>query len=57
MALADQASRRFAQAVADAASVLAPEQRRKLADRIDTLAGLRASLASRLFPPPPNRIG
>jgi protein CpxP len=36
MALADQASRRVAQAIADAASVLTPEQRRKIADRIDT---------------------
>ena len=40
MALADQASRRVAQAIADAASVLTPEQRRKIAERIDTLAGL-----------------
>ena len=36
MALADQASRRVAQAIADAASVLTPEQRRKIAERIDT---------------------
>ncbi|HZO48433.1 MAG TPA: periplasmic heavy metal sensor [Xanthobacteraceae bacterium] len=35
MALADQATRRFSQALADAASVLNPEQRRKLAERID----------------------
>lgn len=35
MALADQASRRVSQALADAATVLSPEQRRKLADRID----------------------
>ena len=35
MALADQATRRFTQALADAASVLSPEQRRKLAERID----------------------
>jgi periplasmic protein CpxP/Spy len=35
MALADQATRRFSQALADAASVLSPEQRRKLAERID----------------------
>jgi len=35
MALADQATRRFSQALADAASVLSPEQRRKLADRVD----------------------
>ena len=35
MALADQATRRFTQALADAASVLNPEQRRKLAERID----------------------
>jgi periplasmic protein CpxP/Spy len=36
MALADQASRRFAQAIGDAASVLTPEQRRKFAERVDT---------------------
>ena len=36
MALADQASSRVAQAIADAASVLTPEQRRKIAERIDT---------------------
>lgn len=35
MALADQATRRFSQALADAASVLNPEQRRKLAERVD----------------------
>jgi len=35
MALADQATRRFTQALADAASVLSPEQRRKLAERVD----------------------
>lgn len=35
MALADQATRRFSQALADAASVLSPEQRRKLAERVD----------------------
>jgi protein CpxP len=35
MALADQATRRFTQALADAASVLNPEQRRKLAERVD----------------------
>jgi len=32
IALADQASRRFSQAIADAATVLSPEQRRKIAD-------------------------
>ena len=36
MALADQASRRVSQAIADAASVLTPDQRRKIAERIDT---------------------
>lgn len=35
MALADQASRRIAQAIGDAASVLTPEQRRKIAERIE----------------------
>lgn len=35
MALADQATGRFTQALADAASVLNPEQRRKLAERAD----------------------
>lgn len=35
MALADQATRRVSQALADAATVLSPEQRRKIADRID----------------------
>jgi Spy/CpxP family protein refolding chaperone len=35
MALADQATRRVSQALADAATVLSPEQRRKLADRMD----------------------
>jgi periplasmic protein CpxP/Spy len=35
IALADQATRRFTQALADAASVLNPEQRRKLAERVD----------------------
>jgi periplasmic protein CpxP/Spy len=35
MALADQATSRFTQALADAASVLSPEQRRRLAERID----------------------
>jgi protein CpxP len=35
MALADQATRRFTQALGDAASVLSPEQRRKLAERAD----------------------
>jgi periplasmic protein CpxP/Spy len=35
MALADQATRRFSQALGDAASVLNPEQRRKLAERVD----------------------
>jgi Spy/CpxP family protein refolding chaperone len=35
MALADQATRRISQALADAATVLSPEQRRKLADRMD----------------------
>jgi periplasmic protein CpxP/Spy len=35
MALADQASRRVAQALGDAASVLNVDQRRKLAERID----------------------
>jgi Spy/CpxP family protein refolding chaperone len=35
MALADQASRRFTQALGDAASVLSPEQRNKLAERVD----------------------
>jgi periplasmic protein CpxP/Spy len=33
--LADQASRRVSQALADAATVLSPEQRRKIAERID----------------------
>jgi Spy/CpxP family protein refolding chaperone len=32
IALADQASRRISQALADAATVLTPEQRRKIAD-------------------------
>jgi protein CpxP len=35
MALADQASHRIAQALGDAASVLSPDQRRRLAERID----------------------
>jgi periplasmic protein CpxP/Spy len=35
MALADQASRRLSQGIADAASVLSVEQRRKLADRME----------------------
>jgi Spy/CpxP family protein refolding chaperone len=39
MALADQASRRIAQAIADAASVLTPEQRRTLASRIEQRRG------------------
>jgi Spy/CpxP family protein refolding chaperone len=37
MALADQASRRVSQAIADAATVLNADQRRKIADRIDRL--------------------
>lgn len=41
MALADQATRRFTQALADAASVLNPEQRRKLAERIDRWRSFR----------------
>jgi len=39
MALADQASRRIAQAIADAAAVLTPEQRRTLADHIERRQG------------------
>ena len=35
MGLADQATRRVSQALADAATVLSPEQRRKIAERID----------------------
>jgi Spy/CpxP family protein refolding chaperone len=35
MAFADQATRRVSQALADAATVLSPEQRRKIAERID----------------------
>ena len=34
LALADQASKRFAQAVGDIAEVLTPEQRRKLDERV-----------------------
>lgn len=41
MALADQATRRFTQALADAATVLNPEQRRKLAERIDRWRSFR----------------
>jgi Spy/CpxP family protein refolding chaperone len=41
MALADQASRRVAQAIADAASILTVEQRRKIAERIDTMQAFR----------------
>lgn len=41
MALADQASRRISQALADAASVLSPEQRRKIAERIETMRGYK----------------
>ena len=41
MALADQASRRVAQAIGDAASVLSPEQRRKFAERMDALRAFR----------------
>ncbi len=41
MALADQATRRFTQALADAASVLNPEQRRKLAERVDRWRSFR----------------
>ena len=37
MALADQATRRVSQAIADAASVLTVEQRRKIAERIDAM--------------------
>lgn len=37
MALADQATRRLSQAIADAASILTVEQRRKIAERIDTM--------------------
>jgi Spy/CpxP family protein refolding chaperone len=37
MALADQASRRVSQAIADAATVLNADQRRKIAERIDRL--------------------
>lgn len=39
MTLADQASRRLAQAIADAAAVLTPEQRRTIADRIQQRRG------------------
>ncbi len=35
MALADQATRRVSHALTDAATVLSPEQRRKIAERID----------------------
>ena len=41
MALADQATRRFTQALADAASVLNPEQRRKLAEKADRWRSFR----------------
>jgi periplasmic protein CpxP/Spy len=41
MALADQASRRIAQALGDAASVLNVDQRRKLAERIDRWRSFR----------------
>lgn len=41
MALADQASRRVAQAIGDAASVLTPEQRRKVAERMDALRAFK----------------
>jgi periplasmic protein CpxP/Spy len=41
MALADQASRRVAQAIADAASVLTVEQRRKIAERFDAMQAYR----------------
>jgi periplasmic protein CpxP/Spy len=37
MALADAASKRFAQALGDAAEVLSPEQRRKLDDRLNEM--------------------
>ena len=43
MALADLATRRFSQALADAASVLTPEQRRKLAERVDRWHAFRRS--------------
>jgi periplasmic protein CpxP/Spy len=39
MALADQASRRISQALADAASVLSPEQRRKIANWTEKMRG------------------
>ena len=38
MALADAASKRFAQALGDAAEVLTPEQRRKLDDALERMA-------------------
>lgn len=41
MALADQASRRVAQAIGDAASVLTVEQRRKIGDRFDAMQAHR----------------
>jgi len=41
MALADQATRRISQAIADAASVLTVEQRRKIAEQIDTMRAYR----------------
>ena len=39
MALADQASRRVTQAIADAAAVLTPEQRRTIAEHIQARRG------------------
>ena len=41
MALADQASRRVAQAIGDAASVLTPEQRRKISERMEAWHAFR----------------
>lgn len=41
MALADQASRRVSQAIADAATVLTADQRRKIAERIDHMRAFR----------------
>ena len=48
LALADAASKRFAQAVGDAAEVLTPEQRQKAHDMAAMAPGLLAPLASRL---------
>lgn len=52
LALAEQASRRLTQALADAAEVLTPEQRRALAERMQHMRGGPMGFGPALFGPP-----